>query len=107
MSKAIFAHSTVSDTAGLFAPASTSARTIDAMTAVNFTGAAATLTVWMVPSGGARGDDNLMLFALSILAGATVAIGPLVNHAIPANATIHAQAGTASAITLMISGRSQ
>jgi hypothetical protein len=107
MSKSLFAHAAVSNTAGVFVSASTSTRTIDAATVTNTSAGAVTLTLWQVPASGSRADANIMLDALSVDAGATVALAPLVNHAIAANATIHAEASAATSLTLMVSGRSQ
>lgn len=107
MSKRVFFHGGVSDSAGEVIAGAAQTRAIDAATVTNYSGSAATLTIWQVPSAGSRADTNLMIDALSIADGATVTLAPLVNHAIAQNASIHAQASAASSLTLIMSGRVQ
>jgi hypothetical protein len=107
MSKRVFFHGAVPDAAGAIITAATQTRAIDAATVINHTGSAATLTVWQVPNAGSRANANLLVNALSIADGTTVTLAPLVNHAIAQNASIHAEASAASALTLIVSGRVQ
>lgn len=108
MSKRVFYHGGVADSAALIIVGSSSTRTIDAATVVNYSASAATLTLWQVPNAGSRADTNLMLDALSIAAGASVSLNQwLSNHAISQNASIHAEASAATSLTLIVSGREQ
>jgi hypothetical protein len=107
MSKSVFYHGVVSDSAGVVIGASDATRAIDAATVTNTTGSAATLTLWQVPSAGSRADANVLVKDLSVLADTTIALAPIINHAISRGATIHAEASAASSLTLIVSGRSQ
>ena len=107
MSKRLFFHGAVSDTAGVVIAGASQTRAIDAATVTNHSGSAVTLTIWQVPNAGSRENANLMLAALSIADGSTVTLAPLVNQAIAQNASIHAQASAATALSLMVSGRVQ
>jgi hypothetical protein len=107
MSKAQFCHVAVPNAAGVVISESVATRTIDAATVANVTGAAATLTLWHVPSGGSRSDANKMVHALAVPAGGNVVLDTVLNQAIAANASVHAEASAATALTLLISGRSQ
>lgn len=85
---------------------STGARTIvDKFTATNTTASAATLTVRLVPSGGAAGAGNTVLSAKSIAAGETYNCPEVVGHVLESGDFISTLAGTASAITIRASGR--
>lgn len=64
---------------------------------VNNTGTNATVTVYIVESGGAAGTGNVILNAVTINANAVgIRLGP---YAMEAGATVQALAGTADAIT--------
>ena len=85
----------------------TSARTIDQASVVNVTASDAWLSVWLVQNGDTAADDTLLYDEMTIAAGGTpVTLGALVNMAVPAQAAVHLQAETASALTVTISGRS-
>lgn len=77
---------------------------IHAATACNTSGASATLDVWLSHDGAGQGNANKIYDALTIDAGASVSLSLLINHAMPTNAKIFAQASAASAVTLTISG---
>lgn len=77
---------------------------IDKATGFNSDGSAATLDVWIVPSGGTAGDGNKIIEGKSILSGATEILYELEGHIIPSGSTLQASSGTNDAITLTISG---
>lgn len=86
--------------------ASSAVRTVDQAVVVNPTASAAWLSVWLVVDGDSAADDTILYHEIAIAAdGEPVTLGALINQAIPANATIHLQAETASALTVTISGR--
>ena len=78
---------------------------LDKFTATNVTGSAATLTVYIVKSGGAAGAANTITFARSIPAGSTDLLPELCGHVLGAGDFIATNAGTASAIVIRASGR--
>lgn len=106
MSKSLFCHSQVATSAAVIVFGSTSTRTIDAASVCNTSASAATISLWLVPSAGSAADGNALIEALSVNAGETVILSTLINHAIPANSTIHAQASAGTSLTLIMSGRS-
>jgi hypothetical protein len=86
------------------APAGT--RTIiDKFTGTNTTGAAATLTIKLVPSGGAAGANNTIVSAKTLQPGETYTFPEVVGHVLNPNDFISTLAGTATAITIRASGR--
>lgn len=107
MSKSVFFHGRAPSTAGVVVTASAATRAIDAASVTNTTVSDATLTLWHVPNGEARGDGNVIVQALTVTAGSTLVIAAAVNQAITKNAQIFAEASAANALTLMISGRAQ
>jgi hypothetical protein len=76
---------------------------IDKLTATNITGANATLTVHLVPSGGAAGASNA--FSKVIAPGATWTFPEIVGHVLESGDVISTIAGTASALSIRSSGR--
>lgn len=85
-------------------PAST--RTIlDKFTGTNTTGAAATLTVKLIPSGGSAGASNTITSAKSIAAGDSYTFPELAGHVLSPGDIISTLSGTANAITIRASGR--
>ncbi len=78
---------------------------VDKFTATNTTGAAAALTVRLVPSGGSAGATNTVLSAKSIAAGETYTCPEVVGHVLEPGDFISTLAGTAAAITIRASGR--
>lgn len=86
-------------------PANTKA-IIDKFTACNVdTGSAKKLDVWIVPSGGSRGDANRVIYELSISAKGTEDLTKLQNQVLKAGDKIFAIAETASKIVARVSGR--
>lgn len=86
---------------------SSAVRAIDAATVVNPTGADAWLSVWLVQDGDSAVDANILYHEMAVVAnGVPVSLSQLLNHALPAGATIHLQAETATALTVHISGKS-
>jgi hypothetical protein len=86
------------------APAGT--RTIiDKFTGTNTTGAAATLTIKLVPSGGAAGAGNTITSAKTLQAGESYTFPEIVGHVLSPGDFISTLAGTATAITIRASGR--
>lgn len=71
---------------------------------INTAGGAITLTVGIVPNGGSLGAGNTLINALSIPAGQTYISPELAGAVLPAGSTLHASAGTASDIIIMVSG---
>lgn len=78
---------------------------IDKFTATNVTASNATLSVNIVPSGGAAGTDNLIVSVRAIAPGETYLFPEMVGQIIDTNAMIYTLAGTASALTIAASGR--
>jgi hypothetical protein len=78
---------------------------IDKFTGTNTTGAAATLTVNLVPSGQVAGAANVIASAVSIGAGASYTFPEVVGHVLNAGDFINTASGTALAITIRSSGR--
>lgn len=86
------------------APANT--RTIiDKFTATNTSGAAATLTVRIVPSGGSASASNTIISARSVAPGTTELCADMVTHILNPGDFISTLASAASSITIRASGR--
>lgn len=86
------------------APAGT--RTIiDKFTGTNTTAAAATLTVKLIPSGGAASASNTIVFAKTLQPGETYTFPEIVGHVLAAGGFISTLASAAAAITVRSSGR--
>ena len=78
---------------------------IDKFTGTNTTGAGATLTVRLVPSGGAAGVTNTIVSAKNLAVGETYTFPEVVGHVLNPGDFISTIAGTAAAITIRASGR--
>ena len=78
---------------------------IDKFTATNTSGATATLTVYLPPSGGSASNANCVLFAKPINAGDTYICPEVIGQVLEASGFIATLADTASAITISASGR--
>lgn len=78
---------------------------IDKFTVTNTTGSAATIEINIVSSGGSVSDSNVVLHSKSIEAGQTYQCPEVVGHYMEAGSFISTTAGTASALTIMASGR--
>lgn len=77
---------------------------IDKFTAVNVIGAAAVLTVNLVPPGGAVGVSN-QLPPVTIQPGKSWDLPASVGHVLESGGVISTLAGTANAISIRCSGR--
>lgn len=73
-------------------------------TFTNQTGGAITFNVWRVASGGTNTNDNLVISALSVAAGATYIANELNNLVLEKNDALYADASAASSINATISG---
>lgn len=78
---------------------------IDKFTGTNTTGAAATLTVKLVASGGAASASNTIVSAKNLAAGECYTFPEIVGHVLNPGDFISTLAGTATAITIRSSGR--
>lgn len=78
---------------------------IDKFTATNYSAAAATLSVNLVTTGGAAGNDNLIVKTKTLQPSETYSFPELVGHNLLAGGFISTIAGTASAINIRASGR--
>ncbi len=65
-----------------------------------------TVTIYLVPAGAVAGPANMLVSALSVPAGKTVAVREAEGHILEPNGTIQAVKGGApgSAVTIMASG---
>jgi hypothetical protein len=73
-------------------------------TFINTANGAITLTVGLVPPQGTLGSGNTLINAFSIPANQTFVSPELAGLVIPAGYTLHASAGTANDIVIVISG---
>ena len=78
---------------------------IDKMTGTNTSASNATLSVNLVSSGGAAGNNNLIVKTRTIAAGEAYTFPELAGHTLIAGGTISTLASASSAITIMCSGR--
>lgn len=78
---------------------------IDKFTATNYSAAAATISVNLVTSAGAAGNDNLIVKAKTLQPSETYSFPELVGHVLLSGGFISTLAGTASAINIRASGR--
>jgi len=78
---------------------------IDKFTATNYSGTAATLSVNLVTSGGAAGNDNLIVKTKTLQAGETYTFPELIGQVLAVGGFISTIAGTATAINIRASGR--
>src|SRR5262245_633513 len=86
------------------APAST--RTIiDKFTGTNTTAAAQTITVKLIPSGGAAAASNTIVSVKSVAPGECYTFPELVGHVLNPGDFISTLASAAAAITIRASGR--
>lgn len=80
---------------------------IDMVTAYNSSGTAATIDVYIVPSGGTASGTNPIISGKSVGNGATVILSELIGHKVPIDGTIQAFASTTNVIHVTISGGEQ
>ncbi len=78
---------------------------IDKFTATNYSALAATLSVNLVTSGGAAGDDNLITKTKTLQPAEVYTFPELVGHNLVAGGFISTIAGTAASINIRASGR--
>lgn len=78
---------------------------IDKFTGTNTTGAAATLTVKLVASGGGASAANTIVSSKTLQPGETYTFPEVVGHVLNPGDFISTLAGTAAAITVRSSGR--
>lgn len=78
---------------------------VDKFTAVNHTAAAATITVNLVPSGGAVADSNVITKTKTLQPNESYPFPEIVGHTLAAGDFISTNAGTATAISIRASGR--
>ena len=80
---------------------------IDACVVTNYSGTAATFSVWLVPTGGSADDTNIIVKTRSIAAGASGRVFEAIGQWIEGGGTIQMLASANSAITIAISGIEQ
>lgn len=78
---------------------------IDKATCTNVSVAAATLTVYLVASGGTAGPANATVYQKTIAAGYADTLPELVGHILNAGDFLSALASAATALNLRVSGR--
>lgn len=96
---------TAEDSATTQYTASNAQALIDKFTAVNYSGNTATLTVYLVATGGTPGDINAVLRAKSLLPGETYQCPELVGHVLNPGNFISTLASTPGSIAIRASGR--
>ena len=78
---------------------------IDKFTATNYSATAATLSVNLVTSAGAAGNDNLVVKTKTLQPSETYTFPELIGHILASGGFISTLAGTATAINIRSSGR--
>lgn len=78
---------------------------IDKFTATNYSATAATLSVNLVTSAGAAGNDNLVVKTKTLQPSETYTFPELIGHVLASGGFISTLAGTATAINIRSSGR--
>lgn len=78
---------------------------IDKFTATNYSATAATLSVNLVTSAGAAGNDNLVVKTKTLQPSETYTFPELIGHVLASGSFISTLAGTATAINIRSSGR--
>lgn len=78
---------------------------IDKFTATNTTSSAATITVYLVPTGNSAGTSNAIVSALSIGGNTVTDLTQLQNQILNAGDFISVVSNTSSAIVVRASGR--
>lgn len=78
---------------------------IDKMTATNYSAAAATISVNLVTSADTAGNQNLVTKTKTLQAGEVYTFPEIVGQVLNPGDFISAIAGTATAISLRVSGR--
>jgi hypothetical protein len=84
----------------------TGTRTIvDKLTATNYSGSSATLSVNLVTTGDTAGNQNLIVKDKAIAAGETYTFPEIVGHVVSAGGFISTIASAATSITIRACGR--
>jgi len=78
---------------------------IDKFTGTNYSASAATLSVYLITSGGAAGNDNLIVKTKTLQAGETYTFPEIVGAALASGGSISTVASAAAAINIRSSGR--
>lgn len=78
---------------------------IDSFTATNTDASAQTITINLIPSGNAVGAGNIISSAVSIAAGASIALSEMKNQVLEAGDIISTKASIASKVVIRASGR--
>lgn len=78
---------------------------IDKFTATNHSGATATISVNLVPSGGSAAPANLVTKTKSLLAGESYTFPEVVGHVLGIGDAVHTDASIAASISIRASGR--
>lgn len=78
---------------------------IDKFTATNTDSSVRTISVNLIPDGGAAGDDNLIVDAKTLAVGETYTFPELVGHTMAVDDFISTIASASNAITIRASGR--
>ena len=78
---------------------------LDKISATNVSGAAATITVNLVPSAGSAAATNVIVSAKSLQAGESYGFPELVGHVLNQGGFVSVLAGTGAAINFRMSGR--
>lgn len=94
---------TTTDAVQYTSPANTVSM-IKQLTLTNFGAAAVTVTIHLVPSGGASATSNVLLNATVIAAGQAVPVYAAINHILQAGDSIWAKTDTNTSVNIMISG---
>lgn len=96
-----------SSAAQIYSPPTNPATTtiIDKFTVTNVTGSAATLSVYIVPSGNSAAANYMIVSALSIAANTAIDLTTLQNQILTQGDSLMALAGTGSAVVVRVSGR--
>lgn len=84
-------------------PSPTATTTIGSMILTNTTTSAATITLYLVASGGTAGADNAIIYGYSLAANDTLVLSQL-GLQMPASSTLQGSQGTGSAITVTVNG---
>lgn len=86
------------------APSSTTT-IIDKFTATNFSSGMVNVSVNLAASGGATGNDNLIVKTRTLQPGETYTFPEIVGHTLPSGGYISTLASASSAVNLRASGR--
>jgi len=78
---------------------------LDKISATNVSGAAATITVNLVPSAGSAAATNVIVSVKSLQAGESYGFPELVGHVLNQGGFVSVLAGTGAAINFRMSGR--